>query len=106
MEPPGKSHVYGSHYSIASTHVLIEKMPQQAHQIHLNRPLNGILPLSITGVGLNALTWCALTHTTVWSHSPLSMASRHVATQPGGTCSIVKICVSLEEVAIGASKPV
>jgi hypothetical protein len=56
MEPPGKSHVYGSHYSIASTHVLIEKMPQQAHQIHLNRPLNGILPLSITGVSLNALT--------------------------------------------------
>jgi hypothetical protein len=60
-----KSRVYGGRYSIASTHVLIEEMPQPAHHVHLNRPLDGILPLSITGVGLNALAFNALIHATV-----------------------------------------
>jgi hypothetical protein len=96
-----------SRYRIASMHVLIEEMPQPAHHVHLNRPLNGILPLSITGVGLNALAFNALMHATVRSHSPLSMASGHVVAQPSGTRSIVKIGISpLEEVAVGVPKPV
>jgi hypothetical protein len=96
-----------SRYRIASMHVLIEEMPQPSHHVHLNRPLNGILPLSITGVGLNALAFNAWMHATVWSHSPLSMASGHVIAQPSGTRSIVKIGVSpLEEVTVGVPKPV
>lgn len=50
--------------------VLNAKMPQLANQVQIDRPLNGTLPLSTTGVGLKALAFTLCANGTVFSYSP------------------------------------
>jgi hypothetical protein len=52
-------------------HMLVGTMPQPVHQVHIDRSVKGVFPLSFTGVGIKDLPSNALIQATVWSQSPL-----------------------------------